>query len=69
MRGLYQLRGHIEDDKTHYEKRIKPLFEKLFDIKISIRDMPSTRVVGFQIWHDKLVNFKKKAGFMHWKEI
>jgi len=62
MRGLYQLRGHIEDDKTHYEKRIKPLFEKLFDIKISIRDMPSTRVVGFQIWNDELVNFKKKLG-------
>ncbi|MEX2017399.1 MAG: LAGLIDADG family homing endonuclease [Candidatus Pacearchaeota archaeon] len=61
-RGFYQLRGHIEDDKKHYESRIKPLFKKLFGIKISIRDMPSTRVVGFQIWNDELVNFKKNLG-------
>ena len=61
-RGLYQLRGHIEDDKEHYEKRIKPLFDKLFNLKISIRDMPSTRVVGFQIWNDDLINFKKGLG-------
>src|SRR3989344_122243 len=62
LRGLYQLRGHIEDYKEHYEKRIKPLFEKLFDLKLNIRDMPSTRVVGFQIWDDDLINFKKKLG-------
>ncbi|MDP3992169.1 MAG: LAGLIDADG family homing endonuclease [Nanoarchaeota archaeon] len=62
LRGIYQLRGHIEDDKEHYEKRIKPLFEKLFKIKLSIREMPSTRVVGFQIWNDDLVNFKKNLG-------
>jgi len=62
LKGIYQLRGHIEDDKEHYETRIRPLFEKLFGIKLSIRDMPSTRVVGFQIWNDDLVNFKKKLG-------
>ena len=62
LRGFYQLRGHIEDDKEHYEKRIKPLFDKLFGLKINIREMPSTRVVGFQIWNDELVNFKKKLG-------
>jgi DNA-binding transcriptional regulator WhiA len=60
LRGFYQLRGHIEDDKEHYEKRIRPLFEKLFDIKLNIRKMPSTRVIGFQIWSDELVEFKKK---------
>lgn len=59
LRGFYQLRGHIEDDKEHYEKRIKPLFEKLFKIKINLREMPSTRVFGFQIWDDKLIEFKK----------
>ena len=26
--------------------------------------MPSTRVVGFQIWNDNLVNFKKKLGLV-----
>jgi len=62
LRGFYQLRGHIEDDKEHYEKRIKYLFKKLFDIEIRIRDMPSTRVVGFQIWNDNLIKFKKKFG-------
>jgi DNA-binding transcriptional regulator WhiA len=59
-KGFYQLRGHIEDDKEHYENRIKPLFKELFEIEINIRDMPSTRVVGFQIWNDKLIHFKKK---------
>ena len=60
LKGFYQLRGHIEDDKDHYEKRIKPLFEKLFGIKINLREMPSTRVFGFQIWNDDLIEFKKK---------
>ena len=62
LRGFYQLRGHIEDDIEHYEKIIKPLFEKLFSIKLNIRKMPSTRVVGFQIWNNELVNFKKNLG-------
>ena len=62
LKGFYQLRGHIEDDKEHYIKRIKPLFEKLFDLKINIREMPSTRVIGFQVWNDELVTFKKKFG-------
>ncbi|MCX6749400.1 MAG: hypothetical protein NTW17_01490 [Candidatus Pacearchaeota archaeon] len=62
LRGFYQLRGHIEDDKEHYEKRIKPLFEKLFGTKINIREMPSTRVIGFQIWNSELINFKKDLG-------
>ncbi len=62
LKGFYQLRGHIEDDKEHYEKRIKPLFEKLFKIKINLREMPSTRVFGFQIWNDNLIKFKKNLG-------
>ncbi len=62
LRGFYQLRGHMEDDREHYKKRIKPLFKKLFDIEVRIRDMPSTRVIGFQIWNDSLIEFKKKFG-------
>ena len=62
QKGIYQLRGHIEDDKKHYEKRIKPLFKKLYGINIKLREMPKTRVFGFQIWNDELVNFKKKLG-------
>ena len=62
IKGLYQLRGHIKDDKEHYEKRIKPLFDKLFGTNINIRFMPSTSVIGFQIWNDDLVNFKRSLG-------
>lgn len=69
LRGLYQLRGHIEDDKPHYIQRIKPIFEKLYDIKISLREMPSTRVFGFQIWNCDLVDFKKKLGLPLGKKL
>lgn len=62
LRGVYQLRGHIEDDKSHYIKRIKPIFKKLYDIDISLRKMPSTRVFGFQIWSDDIIRFKQKLG-------
>lgn len=60
LQGFYQLRGHIEDDEEHYKQRIKPLFEKLFSTKINIRKMPSTRVIGFQIWNNNLIKFKQK---------
>ncbi len=62
LRGFYQLRGHIEDDKEHYEKRIKYLFKELFDIEVRIREMHSTRVIGFQIWNNDLIEFKRKLG-------
>lgn len=61
-KGLYQLRGHIKDDREHYFRRIKPLFEKIFNTSIKIREMPLTRVIGFQIWNDELVEFKKTIG-------
>ncbi len=62
MKGFYQLRGHIEDDKRHYLERIKPVFKSLYGIDISLREMPSTRVFGFQIWNDELVRFKQELG-------
>ena len=37
QKGFYQLRGHIEDDREHYRKRIKPLFEQLFNMRINLR--------------------------------
>ena len=60
LRGFYQLRGYIDDDMDHYEIRIKPLFQNLFGIEIRIRKMPSTRVIGFQVWNDELIKFKQK---------
>lgn len=61
-RGMYQLRGHIEDDKSHYLKRIRPLFNKIYGVEIKLREMTSTRVFGFQIWNNKIVEFKEKLG-------
>ena len=62
QKGIYQLRGHIEDDKPHYLERIKPLFKQIYDLDISLREMPSTRVFGFQIWNSELVKFKQNLG-------
>jgi len=69
LRGLYQLRGHIEDDRQHYIKRVKPLFESVYNMKIKLREMPSTRVFGFQIWNNDLVEFKQKLGLPLGKKL
>ena len=69
FRGLYQLRGHIRDDKEHYIWRIKPFFKGLYNIDVSLREMPSTGVFGFQIWDDCLVNFKKDLGLVLGKKF
>lgn len=61
-KGFYQLRGHIIDDREHYFTRIKYLYEKLFEIKINLRNMSSTGVIGFQIWNTELVKFKENLG-------
>ncbi|MEK6792402.1 MAG: LAGLIDADG family homing endonuclease [Nanoarchaeota archaeon] len=68
-RGMYQLRGHIEDDKLHYLQRIKPLFEKIYGVKIKLREMRSTRVFGFQIWNDKIIAFKQQLGLPLGKKL
>jgi len=60
-KGFYQLRGHLKDDKEHYERRIKPLYKKLFNIEVNLREMPSAGVYGFQIWSKELVDYKNKV--------
>lgn len=62
MKGIYQLRGHINDDREHYVSRIKPIFKLIYGIDVSLREMPSTRVFGFQIWNNELVKFKQNLG-------
>ena len=69
QRGLYQLRGHIEDDKPHYIDRVKPIFKLLYNLDIRLREMPKTRVFGFQIWNDELTRFKQKIGLPFGKKI
>ncbi len=68
-RGIYQLRGHMEDDREHYISRIKPIFKSLYKIDISLRDMPSTRVFGFQIWSSSLIDFKQRLGLPLGKKL
>lgn len=60
VRGFYQLRGHIIDDKGHYNQRISYLYNKIYGLKLNLREMKSTGVYGFQIWSDNLVNFKHR---------
>lgn len=62
QKGIYQLRGHIDDDREHYFNRVKPFFKLLYGIEVSLRVMPSTRVFGFQIWSNKLIKFKQELG-------
>lgn len=69
LRGLYSLRGHIKDDRLHYIQRIKPIFDKLYGTNLSLRDMPSTGVYGFQFWSSKLVDFKRKLGLPLGKKL
>lgn len=60
-KGLYQLRGHLVDDREHYEERIAFLYRELFNLKIRLREMPSTGVFGFQVWSSELVVYKSKT--------
>jgi len=60
LKGFYSLRGHIIDDRKHYEGRIKELYRNVYNLKIPIREMPVTGVFGFQVWSDYLVLFKNK---------
>jgi hypothetical protein len=59
-KGSYALRGHIQDDKKHYQQRIKPLYKEIYNLDVSLRDMPSTSCYGFQKWSNELVSFKYK---------
>jgi len=68
-KGLYQLRGHLHDDKKHYNQRIKFLYKELFDLELSLREMPSCGVYGFQIWSNELVKFKESLGLPKGKKI
>ena len=60
LKGKYSLRGHIKDDKPHYEGRIKELYKLVYNLDVSLSEMKSTSVFGFQIWSDSLVGFKRE---------
>jgi len=60
LKGSYALRGHINDDKEHYNNIINKLYLNLYNLNLSLRDMPKDGVYGFQKWSSNLVNFKHK---------
>lgn len=60
IKGSYQLRGHIIDDKLHYKKRIKIIYKELYNVNVPLKEMKKTGVFGFQIWNNPLINFKSK---------
>ncbi len=61
-KGFYQLRGHLIDDRAHYETIIKQAYAKLFGIDVHLREMQSTGVFGFQIWSNPLAEYKQELG-------
>lgn len=61
-KGLFQLRGHIVDDREYYVNYLKEFYYQLFGVKVSIREMKADGVLGFQLWSDELVSFKKFIG-------
>lgn len=62
VKGSFALRGHITEDKQHYNTRIKYLYKRLYSLTVSLHDMPSTGCYGFQLWSDNIVNYKNKLG-------
>lgn len=60
LKSSFALRGHIIDDKKHYDTRIKELYKGIYNLDISLHNMPSTGCYGFQLWSDEIVNFKSK---------
>ena len=61
IKGSYALRGHLFDDREHYEKRIRHLYKELYGFIPSLREMPSTGCYGFQKWSDEIVKFKHEV--------
>jgi hypothetical protein len=47
-KGFYQLRGHLIDDRAHYEQVIKQSYLDLFNINVNLREMPSTGFLDFR---------------------
>jgi len=65
--GELDISGNIEE-KEYYENHVKPLLEKVFNIKISTRLFPHRNTYGFVIRHIKIIEFMHKLGFPYGKK-
>lgn len=61
MKGKYSLRGHLVDDRAHYDTRVREIYYLLYRLEVPNMEMPSTGVYGFQLWNDELVKFKSEV--------
>lgn len=55
----YRLKGNIKDEKEYYINYIKPLFKKLYNIDVNLKEFDS--VFGFEIYSQALCEFKIKV--------
>lgn len=55
--------GNINEDKEYYDKRVCPLFSKIFNKNIVAHEKKSNSVYGFYLCSKKAVEFLKDFGF------
>ena len=55
----YRLKGNIKDEKEYYKNYIKPLFKKLYNLDLDLKEFDS--VFGFELYSKALWEFKVKV--------
>ena len=55
----YRLKGNPKDEKEYYQSYIKPLFKKLFNIEINLKDFKTS--YGFELKSRAIWEFKTKV--------
>ena len=55
----YRLKGNFKDEIPYYEDYIRPLFKKLYNLNINLKQFQST--YGFEIYSQALCEFKTKV--------
>ena len=58
--GLYSLEGDLILDRDYFIKHIGPLFKKIYNLQVRLRERKCAGVFGFQIGSKGLINFKHK---------
>ena len=58
-RNTYRLKGNIKDEVEYYTEYIRPLFKKLYNIDISLKEYDS--VFGFELYSQAIWEFKTKT--------
>lgn len=59
-KGIYSLAGHPIDDRDYFDRHIVPLYKRLYNAEVHIREWSRAR--GFQICSNELIEYKSKLG-------